>query len=128
VRKAEADYVVARQSSRSKTPLHDSVCFHCQQLAAKYLKALLAEHGLPVPRTHNLDDLLSLLQPPYPAMRALRRGLIFLTDFAVEYRYPGENASKRQAQAAVRWAERMRSAGRTLLGIRPRQPQRKRSP
>ena len=38
VRKAEADYVIARQCSRGKIPLHDGVCFHCQQCAEKYLK------------------------------------------------------------------------------------------
>jgi hypothetical protein len=45
--------------------------------------------------------------------------LIFLTDFAVDTRYPGESASKRQAQAALRWTERIRTMARSLLGIRP---------
>jgi len=116
---------MARQNSRSKTPLHDGVCFHCQQCAEKYLKALLNDCGLAIPRIHNLDDLLSLLLLHYPKLRSLRRGLIFLTDFAVDFRYPGDNASKRQATAALRWAEQIRSACRALLGIRP---QRKKSP
>jgi HEPN domain-containing protein len=30
------------------------VCFHCQHAAEKYLKALLQEGGLVVPRTHDL--------------------------------------------------------------------------
>jgi hypothetical protein len=42
-------------------------------------------------------------------------------------RYPGGNASKRQATAALRWAERVRTAARALLGIRPRQVRRKKS-
>src|SRR5947208_15321305 len=103
VRKAEADLVIARRISRSKTPLHDGVCFHCQQSAEKYLKALLNELGLAIPRTHNLDDLLSLLVGQHRSLRSLRRGLIFLTDFAVQYRYPREKPSKRQAHAALRW-------------------------
>jgi HEPN domain-containing protein len=81
-------------------PQHDAVCFHCQQSAEKYLKALLEELGLKVPRVHNLDDVLNLLLRHHPALRSLRRGLIFLTDFAVETRYPGDNAAKRQAMAA----------------------------
>jgi HEPN domain-containing protein len=125
VQKAEDDRVIARQSGRSKRPLHDGVCFHCQQGAEKYLKALLEELGLAVPRTHNLDDILSLLLPHYSTLRALRRGLIFLTDFAVEGRYPGERATKRQAASALRWAERVRTAARALLGIRPRRTRRK---
>ena len=106
-------------------PQHDVVCFHCQQSAEKYLKALLEELGLTVPRIHNLDDILNLLLCDHPGLRSLRRGLIFLTDFAVETRYPGDNASKRQAMAALRWAERVRTACRALLGVRPR---RKKSP
>jgi HEPN domain-containing protein len=96
VRKAEADHLAIRRSSRGKPPLHDIVCFHCQQCAEKYLKALLEELGTAVPKTHDLDDLLGLLAPHHPVLRALRRGLKFLTDFAVDTRYPGANATKRQ--------------------------------
>jgi HEPN domain-containing protein len=107
---------------------HDEVCFHCQQSAEKYLKALLEELGLPIPRTHNLDDLLSLLLPHHAALRLLRRGLIFLTDFAVGFRYPFDNASKRQASAALRWAGKVRDTCRAMLGIRAPHRGRKRRP
>jgi HEPN domain-containing protein len=127
VRKAEADHVYARSGIHSKTPLHDGVCFHCQQCVEKYLKALLEERGRTVPRTHNLDDILNLLLADYSTLRSLRRGLVFLTRFAVETRYPGESASKRQAQAALRWAGRVRAAARTLLGLQLRRT-RKKSP
>src|SRR5882724_696502 len=43
-----------------------------------------------------------------------------LTRFAVETRYPGDEARKPEAEAAFHWAERVRTAARTLLGIRPR--------
>ena len=119
IRKAEADLVVARQSRQSRRRLHDIACFHCQQCAEKYLKALLQELGVNVPRIHNLDDLLDLLKGHHPELRPLRRGLVFLTDFAVDTRYPGRNAKKRQAVAAMRWAERVRREARLLLGLRP---------
>jgi len=125
VRKVEADHVLARRASRGKTPLHDGVCFHCQQCAEKYLKALLEELGLAVPRTHNLDDVLNLLLPHHPTLRPFRRGLIFLTDFAVETRYPGDNATRRQATAALRWEDQVRMAARSLLSIRPPRPGRR---
>lgn len=73
--------------------MHNGVCFHCQQCAEKYLKALLEELGQPVPRTHNLDDVLTLLLPSHGTLRSLKRGLIFLTRFAVDTRYPGEDAN-----------------------------------
>lgn len=119
VRKAEDDYRAAAKLARGREPFHDQVCFHCHQSAEKYLKALLEELGSAVPKTHNLDDVLSLLLPHHASLRSLRRGLIFLTDFAVGTRYPGENASKRQAASAFRWAGRVRDACRTLLGVRP---------
>src|SRR5438105_13297296 len=53
VKKAEQDYVLAKQGSRSKVPVHDGVCFHCQQCAEKYLKGLMEELGLAVPKTHD---------------------------------------------------------------------------
>jgi HEPN domain-containing protein len=125
VKKAEADFAIAAKLGRGRELLHDGVCFHCQQCAEKYLKALMEEVGLAVPRTHNLISLLPLLKPHHPSLRSFRRGLDFLTRFAVETRYPGDSASRRQAMAALRWADRVRTAARSLLGLRPRRPRRK---
>lgn len=128
VRKAEDDRVAAKKCSRNATPLHDVVCFHCQQCAEKYLKGLLEELGLTIPKTHALDQLLSLLLPHHSSLRSLHRGLTFLSNFAVGVRYPGDNASKRQAASALRWAERVRTTARPLLGMRVRRARPKKSP
>ena len=109
---------MARIAADKGRRLYDGIGFHCQQAAEKYLKALLQEAGRPVPKTHNLDDLLTLLAPIHPILRPLRRGLRFLTRFAVDHRYPGKDATKLQAQAALRWANRVRTACRTLLGLK----------
>jgi HEPN domain-containing protein len=119
VGKAEADYQAAVELAGASRPFHDQVSFHCQQAAEKYLKALLEELGMAVAKTHELDRLLDELRPHQPGLRSLRRGLLFLTDFAVEPRYPGDNTSKRQATSALRWAGKVRDACRALLGIRP---------
>jgi HEPN domain-containing protein len=79
-----------------------------------------AESGDPVPRTHDLDQLLNLLSHSYPTLRSLRRGLRFLSDYAVDFRYPGKRGTKRRATAALRWSGRVRDACRALLGIRAR--------
>lgn len=110
--------MVAEQESRSEIPVHDAVCFHCQQCAEKYLKGLMEELGLSVPKTHDLEVLLNGLAHQHPKLRSLRRGLVFLTDFAVDTRYPGNSATKRKAVAALRWANRVRDMARVLLGIR----------
>jgi HEPN domain-containing protein len=91
--------------------------FHCQQSAEKYLKALLQELGLPVPRTHNLSALRTLLLPHHVFLRPFRRGLEFLSRFAVGPRYPLYDATKRQTEAALRWAGEVRDACRAVLGV-----------
>jgi HEPN domain-containing protein len=120
VRKAEADLRGAASLSQKTPPLHDLVCFHCQQCAEKYLKALLEEFGMVVPKTHDLEQLQLSLLPHHPSLRSLGRGLAMLTSFAVVTRYPGDNATKRQAASALRWAYRMRIAAREVLEIRSR--------
>ena len=117
VRKAEADYRAARKLARGREQFPDQVCFSCQQTSEKYLKALLEELALPVPKTHDLDELLKRLTPHYAGLRRIRRGLTFLSNFAVASRYPGYNATRRQAESAWRWAGRVRSMCRELLGI-----------
>src|SRR5262249_34679269 len=104
VDKAEDDYRAAAILARAREPFHDQVCFHCQQSAEKSLKALLEELGIDVEKTHELRNLQTPLLPHHPSLGGLRRGLDFLTNFAVNPRYPGKNATKRQAGAARRWA------------------------
>jgi hypothetical protein len=77
----------------------------------------MQEMSLPVPRTHDLEEVLDLLLPSHPHLRSLRRGCKFLIQFAVNTRYPGDDATKRQVIAALRWAGRIREAARALLGI-----------
>ena len=105
IKKAEGDVRGARQLAGRTPQLNDLICFHCQQAAEKYLKALLQELGLVVPRVHDMGELLDLLLPHDATLRRLQRGVLFLTQFAVDYRYPDENATRRQAQSALRWAE-----------------------
>jgi HEPN domain-containing protein len=128
VRKAEADYQLAILIARKGDPFHDQRCFHCQQSAEKYLKALLEELDRAVRKSHELERLLTVLQPHYPLLRLQRRGLAFLSNFAIGVRYPGDNATKRQADAALRWAGHVREACRTLLGLRPPRRRGRKSP
>lgn len=88
----------------------------------------MQEQGLTVPRIHDLLALLARLLPYHASLQSLRRGLDFLTRYAVETRYPGDNASKRQAMSSLRWAERVRASARAHLGIRDRPTRRRKSP
>jgi HEPN domain-containing protein len=97
--------------------VHDLVCFHCQPCAEKYLKALLEELGISAAKTHDFDKLLTVVQLHHPTLRPLKRGLVLLTEFAVDTRCPDNSATKRQAIAALRWADTVRTEARTVLGL-----------
>lgn len=120
VRKAEADLAAANQLFRRKPPLTDPACFHCQQAAEKYLKAMLCEQELPVPKIHLLTDLLNRLLPADGTLAALRPRLARLSRFAVDYRYPGIHASSRQTAAALKFATLVRDEIRQRMGLRNR--------
>jgi HEPN domain-containing protein len=125
VAKAEADWKAANTLARGNQRMYDAVCFHCQQSAEKFLKALLEELGVSIPKTHDLERLLNLLIPHHPELRSHRRVLRPLTKLAIATRYPGDNANKRQALAARRWAKSVREACRKFLCIRPLQQRRR---
>lgn len=119
VLKAEEDIESARILAALAKPKRDAACFHCQQAAEKYLKALLQEIGLAVPRTHELEDLLDLLLRHDGTLVPLRRSLRSLTPYAVNFRYPGVRATTRRMHAALRHAERVRAELRARLGLPP---------
>jgi len=56
--KAENDLKTGKDQLMTKEPATDTVCFHMQQCAEKYLKAFLIFHGKEISRTHNLAELI----------------------------------------------------------------------
>lgn len=66
------------------------------------------------PRTHNLDDLLMLLVHNDPTLKGLRRILVSLSRFAVVFRDPGANATKRQAQTCF---DMLKESDRKYVGV-----------
>jgi len=108
VEKAEEDDQAAFALWQNASHPWGAVCFHAQQSAEKYLKAWLAEQGVHYPKTHDLELLARLCLPSLGEVEGLMDGLRFLTQFAVEVRYPGMSAEKddadrcREASSAVR--------------------------
>jgi HEPN domain-containing protein len=115
IQKAEGDLATARRELRARTtPNYDASCFHAQQCAEKYLKALLQEVETPFGKSHNLSLLLDLLKNRHPGLELLRPSLAILNAYAVEYRYPGESSDKEVARQAVKLAEDVKQA---VLGV-----------
>src|SRR5262249_50111788 len=66
VRKAENDYRFAMRNAQAAEGFYDQLCFHFEQSAEKYLKALQEELGLTIRRTQDLKEILAKLLPHYP--------------------------------------------------------------
>lgn len=120
IEKAEGDFATASREIRVRNaPNFDAVCFHAQQCAGKYLKALLQEVNVPFGKTHHLISLLELLVPLMPSWELLRPQLQNLNAYSVSIRYPGESADKTAAKEALSLSTTIRAEARKTLGLRP---------
>jgi HEPN domain-containing protein len=118
IAKAEGDFaMVEREAKARKNPNYDGLCFHAQQCVEKYLKARLYEADIDFPKTHVLAALLDLVLPVEPLWESFRESLIFLTGFAVSFRYPGESVDKPTALDARRRCRAFRQTAREALGL-----------
>jgi HEPN domain-containing protein len=119
IEKAESDFQLARSlSRRRKTTFHDQACFHAQQSAEKYLKARLEEANITSPRTHDLEKLLKLVLPVEPLWAALLAPLATLSQYAVDFRYPGHSAKAQDMKDAILHAKAMRREARLAFGLK----------
>lgn len=123
VEKAEGDIQTAQRESRvRKAPNYDAVCFHAQQAAEKYLKAVLQENGMSIPKTHQLMDLLGLCIKVDNVYQMLLADLTILEGYAVKFRYPGEVADKIEAKQALQAARVVRGFIFGRLGLKITSP------
>jgi HEPN domain-containing protein len=83
----------------------------------KYLKARLEEAGIHYPKTHDLEKLLLLVLPAEPLWTALRPAFKSLSGFAVEFRYPGAEATAGDAAQALKDAKAVRKEAHFALGL-----------
>jgi HEPN domain-containing protein len=114
---AEEDYLIARSALRRKKPLPLGACFHAQQCAEKYLKALLVAKGASFPKTHDLILLDGLCQQSGILVGIEAKQLHALSDYAVRARYPGDDPTPEEAREALEIAKMVRRLGRRWLGI-----------
>ncbi len=107
IKKSEGDVGTAvRESSVKEGANWDAVCFHAQQAVEKYLKGILQEIEKPFSKTHDLSVLLELALSEFPELSVLADDLEWLSAFAVEFRYPGEEALEEDAKHALAIMER----------------------
>jgi HEPN domain-containing protein len=116
VAKAEGDFTSAAREMRArKNPNYDSACFHAQQCVEKYLKAALQARKIPFPKTHDLVKILTLCLPQHPEWQLWQDDMKLLTQYAVQFRYPGESATKEEAKHSVKVAAVVRKVIQPIL-------------
>jgi HEPN domain-containing protein len=88
--KADLDLRAAHGDLALAPPLLGDAAFHCQQAAEKALKAVLALHDRPFRKTHDLGELGRAVREVEPGLAAEESAVVPLSDYAWEFRYPGD--------------------------------------
>ncbi len=117
IQKAEGDYDSAQQLLHGQNPVPHVICFLAQQCVEKYLKAWLQEAKILFLRTHNLQQLLSLILPSIPSWASWTADLSTLSKHAVDTRYPGAAATVSDMEHAMKTCEKVRQAVRKQLKL-----------
>lgn len=88
--KAEKDLKSVEHELTFEDAVTETICFHCQQAAEKYLKAYLIFLGLDFKKTHEIGELITNCELKDEKIAALKEEADILTDYAVAVRYPDD--------------------------------------
>ena len=115
LKKADDDLLAANQLNSQQLILTSIICFHCQQAIEKYLKAYLLSHNFDVSKTHNIELLSKKASDFNNEFNKFDFGN--LTDFAVQFRYPGEDIlpDKEEIKYYIDLCENLQKFDLTLL-------------
>jgi len=110
--KAEQDLLAANSLLENEPPLLYPSCFHSQQAAEKYLKALLTWRKVDFPKTHSIGTLLDLLTGVDATLAESLAEATALNPYGVEVRYPSDlpEPDIDEAEAALALAGKVREA------------------
>ena len=111
-KKAENDLRTAEYTMTMDEPPYDTICFHAQQCAEKYMKGFLIFHEIDFPKTHSIEDLVLLCKDIAPTLESEFGDIEVLSIYAVEARYPSElyyEIPEEKAIEAIEFAKRVKS-------------------
>lgn len=117
VARAEEDYLLARSALRRKTPLAYGACFHAQQCAEIYFKAILVQRGASFPKAHDLQALNDLCIRSDLFFGLSPDDLDILSSYRVRVRYPGDDPTPDEAKQAMKIAQTIRRVIRRFLEL-----------
>jgi HEPN domain-containing protein len=99
IEKAQGDFLCIENNLAAKQIPWDVVAFHAQQAGEKMLKAFLVSTGQTVIKTHDLTFLLNLCRSVAGGFPDLGEECRWLTRYAVQFRYPGEEMAVEETEA-----------------------------
>ncbi|MBF0606713.1 MAG: HEPN domain-containing protein [Candidatus Magnetobacterium sp. LHC-1] len=112
LQKAENDLITAKHTMKLEKPPCDTVCFHAQQCAEKYIKGYLTYIEKEFPKTHSIEDLILLCRDICPSIELEADGAEVLSSYSVEVRYPSEvyyEIPREDAEEAIAIALKIRA-------------------
>jgi HEPN domain-containing protein len=118
IKHAEDDFSAAKALSRLRKPLLTGACFHAQQSAEKYFKALLILKDRDFPKTHDLPTLNTMCNEMGIITGLVVQDLVDLTEYAVRKRYPGNEPTREETKEAIEIAKSVRRFARSYLGLK----------
>lgn len=117
IAKAEGDWVIAQREREAPSPVWEGICFHAQQCAEKYMKAVLEEQNIPFGKTHDLVYLMQRGTGLFASLEPIRADLAYLSTFGIAARYPGADADEQIADDALHIAGEVRRLVRNILNL-----------
>jgi len=110
--RAEQDMKAGEALLVAEPPFLYPACFHAQQAAEKYLKALLTWHQIEFPKTHAIEQLLDLVEDAETETASSLKDAVALTPYGVDIQYPGDQPEPNleEAHEVVELARKVRDA------------------
>ncbi|ODS30401.1 MAG: HEPN domain protein [Candidatus Scalindua rubra] len=104
---ALSDFKLAQLGKENEDVLHEQTCFHTQQAVEKALKAVLLFCKIDFPLTHDLEELIDILEKAGISLPPEIMDIGILTPYAVETSYPGhwEEITMHDVEEAISLAE-----------------------
>jgi HEPN domain-containing protein len=117
--KADQDMKVSEALLAAEQPFLYPACFHAQQAAEKYLKALLTWHQIEFPKTHAIEQLLDLIKHADAETALSLRDAAVLSPYGVDIRYPSDQPEPNleETRQAVELAGKVRDAVLKALSV-----------
>lgn len=114
---ADQDMRASETLLATQPPFLYPACFHAQQAAEKYLKALLTWQQIEFPKTHAIEQLLDLVKRADAETASSLTAASVLTPYGVDIRYPGDQPEPNveETRVALDLARKVRDSVVTRL-------------